>query len=193
MNGAGTAAGLFFYAAVMATTACTDRTAPSEGHTGSGDASIGGMESTSSSSTSATSTTDSTGPVVECIVELGPDPDADPNNWGGGPDCALQTESSCSDQSQPSPCTPLYGRRLGECAGDGIPACESPTSLAYLGCITFTICKPGVNFYSDGHDTPTYYVTTNGCIPYGFERADVPALDPDTSDDSLPPTCGDWW
>jgi len=175
---------------IVASTSCTDRsTSPSEGHGGSGEASTAIAEATSSSTT--ISTADTTGPVAECIIERGPDPDADPNGREGGADCAMQTESSCSSESQPSPCTPLYGRRVGVCSGDGIPACESPTSLEYLGCIAFTICKLGVSFYSDALDPPTYYVTTNGCVPYGFERCDVPAFDPGAED--LPPTCGDWW
>ena len=127
------------------------------------------------------------------MVELGPDPDADPDNWEGGAACAQQTEASCSAQSNPVPCTPLYGRPLSGCSGEGVPNCDAPNSLEYLGCITFTICKSGVNFYSDGQTPPAYYATTNDCLPYGFERCDVPGFDPDVDDDGLPPTCGAWW
>lgn len=110
------------------------------------------------------------------------------SEWG--PTCAAQSESSCPDFEQ---CIPLYGRVIDACSGDGIPVCESAMALEYLGCITFTICKPGINFYSDGADPPRFYVTTGGCVPYGFERVEVSAWSDAQGGDDLPPTCGEGW
>lgn len=174
---------------------CTDRHAtPSEESSTSEAASTASGDSATTSSSGGTSAEDTTGPGFDCITELGPDPDADPDNWEGGTACAQQTEATCSAKSEPVPCTPLYGRRLSGCAAEGVPECESPESLEYLGCIEFTICKNGVNFYSDGHVPPAYYATTSDCLPYGFERCDVPGFNPDPeSGDGLPPTCGAWW
>jgi hypothetical protein len=163
---------------------CTARDiGASDGQGTSGDA----ASTTSESSTSESSTTaDTTGPGFGCIVELGPHPDADPNNSESGPTCAAQTERSCAELEE---CMPLYGRPVDGCSSDGVPMCASPTSLEYLGCIAFVVCKNGVNFYSDAKSPPSFYVTPNGCIPYGFEPCEVPEFTP--PDDGLPPTCGE--
>lgn len=187
---------------MIALSACTDRHAtPSEGSgTSEGASTANGETSTASASgetatTSAsgeTSTAESTGPGFDCILQLGPHPDADPE---------LGRRGSVRAADRGILLGPVEARAVhaivwSSCQrmrGEGVPVCESPDTLDYLGCITFTICKNGVNFYSDGQTPPAYYATTNDCLPYGFERCDVPGFNPDPDGDGLPPTCGAWW